>query len=240
MVVMPASVSPTIDSTRDSPYLADVELDGLFLDTLEDLRRRTDLRASEYDAVQAAGLVRRLLLDKTPLYAEANRDRRAKIEFRWSQTFVALGTQSAGAWIPYLWLDPELASLKDMPPELLPAFAGAQRAGSLHKFLAFEVVQVQWLRPTPDAPSQLTHVRVKEVIQHYAHREGGVHFDASPADNAALEVIRQASELALRMTLIAISRIAYRALEPLAARIVLEERPHPLGLGGPPLTYRPS
>jgi hypothetical protein len=39
----------------------------LFLDTLEDLRRRTDLRATEYDMVQAAGLPRRLLLDDTPV-----------------------------------------------------------------------------------------------------------------------------------------------------------------------------
>ena len=39
----------------------------LLIDTVEDLRSRTGLRATEYDVTQAAGLIRRLLIDTYPL-----------------------------------------------------------------------------------------------------------------------------------------------------------------------------
>ncbi len=39
----------------------------LFLDTVEDLRRRSAIGAQRYDMIQSAGLVRRLLVDRRGL-----------------------------------------------------------------------------------------------------------------------------------------------------------------------------
>jgi hypothetical protein len=58
-----------------------MQADQLFLRTLEDLDRRTTA-ADEYEALLAAGLLRKLLLDETPLLHQVNRYRRERIRFR--------------------------------------------------------------------------------------------------------------------------------------------------------------
>lgn len=62
-----------------------MRLEDAFLDTVEDLRRRCDLRASEYDLVQAAGLLRRLLIDEKRLWELVNRRHRVRIECVWTR-----------------------------------------------------------------------------------------------------------------------------------------------------------
>jgi hypothetical protein len=57
-------------------------VDELFLFTLEDLEQRVELGRGEYDALMAAWLLRKLLLDELPLIHEANRSRRLKLRFR--------------------------------------------------------------------------------------------------------------------------------------------------------------
>jgi hypothetical protein len=52
----------------------------MFLDTMEDLRRRSDLRASEYEMVQSAGLVRRLIVD-SPRLADQVNHRHRKVRY---------------------------------------------------------------------------------------------------------------------------------------------------------------
>jgi hypothetical protein len=58
-----------------------MQADQLFLRTLEDLDRRTAV-ADEYEALLAAGLLRKLLLDETPVVHQVNRYRRERIRFR--------------------------------------------------------------------------------------------------------------------------------------------------------------
>jgi hypothetical protein len=58
-----------------------MQADQLFLRTLEDLDRRTAV-ADEYEALLAAGLLRKLLLDEAPLVHQVNRYRRERIRFR--------------------------------------------------------------------------------------------------------------------------------------------------------------
>lgn len=60
---------------------AEMQADQLFLRTLEDLDRRTTV-ADEYEALLAAGLLRKLLLDEAPLIHQVNRYRRERIRFR--------------------------------------------------------------------------------------------------------------------------------------------------------------
>jgi hypothetical protein len=72
-------------------------------------------------------------------------------------------------------------------------------------------------------------VTVKELIKHYANREGGVHYDGTPA-TPLIEDIRVESEEALRLTVLSVGRVAYRGLEPLASAVMLSGRPGPFGL----------
>jgi len=58
-----------------------MQADQLFLRTLEDLDRRTTA-TDEYEALLAAGLLRKLLLDEFPLVHQVNRYRRERIHFR--------------------------------------------------------------------------------------------------------------------------------------------------------------
>ena len=58
-----------------------MQADELFLRTLEDLDRRTTV-PDEYEALLAAGLLRKLLLDEAPLAHQVNRYRRERIRFR--------------------------------------------------------------------------------------------------------------------------------------------------------------
>jgi hypothetical protein len=196
--------------------------ENLFIDTLEDLRRRTDLRASEYDMVQAAGLVRRLLIDGNPLYAPINRGFRLKLKFRWGRLRVATAARNGSAWVPGGWLDPTLA---DLHPSLQNDEAqktlreNPPHEGTLHRFLDHDPI----LRGED-------RVTVRELIKHYANREGGVHYDDSPPDSTLLDDVRAESEEALRLTVLAAGRIVYRGLEPLAAAVMLAERPGPFGL----------
>ena len=55
------------------PTVAADETGRALLETVKDLRRRCALRATDDDIIQVAGLVRRLLLDETKLWAEANK-----------------------------------------------------------------------------------------------------------------------------------------------------------------------
>lgn len=58
-----------------------MQADELFLRTLEDLDRRTTV-ADEYEALLAAGLLRKLLLEEAPLFHQVNKYRRVRIRFR--------------------------------------------------------------------------------------------------------------------------------------------------------------
>jgi len=58
-----------------------MDVDTLFLETLADLRRRSN-PGPEYEVQQLAALLRKLLLDGQPLIDAVNRTRRLRIRFR--------------------------------------------------------------------------------------------------------------------------------------------------------------
>lgn len=199
--------------------------EDLLLDTMRDLRHRTDLRASEYDMVQASGLIRRLLLDGSgSLVHRVNRRFRMKFTCRWGRLNVAVAARGGAAWVPMHWLDPDLYLLRTaaMPREGVDAMPEIPepREGTLRQFMGSAVVRGDGSQ----------HVRVDQLLGHYANREGGVHHGVGPADSALLEAVRCESEEALRLTVLASARIIYRALEPLAAVASLIDEPHPKGL----------
>lgn len=223
--------------------------ENIFLDTLEDLRIRCHLRASEYDMVQASGLMRRLLMDSAPLWSRANRTWRLKVTVEWSRTRVAYKTDSGrGYWIPALWLDPMLGELKEFTsptlvvegPDrtLVPAAPDATplklvlRTGNLQAFLRYEAIRPGSVRD--ETPHDNGPITVGQLIKHYANREGGVHYDESPADESTIEDIRLTSDEPLRHTILSAGRIVCRAMEPLAAALLLADRPWPTGLAPMP------
>ncbi len=197
-----------------------MNFDNLFVDTVEDLRRRCHLRASEYDMVQAAGLIRRLTIDKHSLWELVNREHRLVIQCVWNDVAVA---HRSGAFISTLWLDPALWEVKAdaiVPAELRTELPSAVRTSSIPQFLKAVVVS-----------RELAEVSVHQLVKHYANREGGVHYDAArAADSPLLEDVRGDGDEALRLTVVAIGRVLVRALEPLVARVLLARRPHPHGL----------
>ncbi|MEV5210958.1 hypothetical protein AB0K35_26135 [Micromonospora sp. NPDC053740] len=197
--------------------------EDLFLDTLEDLRRRSDLRASEYDMVQVAGLVRRLLLDGQRLWVEANKAYRMRPVCSWSTVVITAGTyEGATACISMHWLDPMLEDLildLRLPSGVARESLVPPQTGNLDAFLRYRVAVAGELGVT-----------ASQLVTHYANREGGVHYDSTPPILPLLGALRGDHDYALRLTVLAIGRIVHRALEPLAARIVLSRNPHPYGL----------
>lgn len=206
-----------------------MELTDVFIETIEDLRARCDLRASEYDMVQAAGLIRRLLIDGTPLWTQINRDIRSSIEFEWMTVRkMATGNIDAQVMTPGLALDPVLFRAliqnkitdPDVRRELL---AIPPHTGNVEKFLKSPVVDTK-------GENGMVEVSVRELIKHYANREGGVHYGAGQSENSILEDSRRFADEDFRYTILACGRIVYRTLEPLAAAALLRNVPWPKGL----------
>jgi hypothetical protein len=204
--------------------VAGVKPEDLFLDTLEDLRRRCDLRATEYEMVQVAGLVRRLLFDGSPLLVEANKEYRFKPVYEWSGVLVAVSVD-VGLGTPCIamhWLDPTLTEIlvhARVSPAEVNTVPMSPRAGNLDAFRRHDAVV---------RGAQV--VNIQEIVTHYANREGGVHYDSRPAKSALLSELLPEHDLAVCLTVLAIGRIVHKALEPLAARIALSRNPHPYGI----------
>lgn len=199
-----------------------VEAVELFLDTMGDLRRRTDLRATEYDVVQSAGLVRRLVLDQQPLLHKVNRELRFKPELSWSRVRIAVPADNGSVWVPLLWLDPVLGARLLERVQAALGHAGDHPVvwdGNLDAFLKHPVM----LRDGRE-------LTVQVLLRHYANREGGVHHDDRPPDSDLLGDVLAQSEEAARLTALACTRIIYRALEPLAVALHLRANDYPAGL----------
>lgn len=174
-----------------SATVGPMNLVNVFLETVEDLRARCSLTATEYDAVQASGLLRRLLTDGqavAPRFIAAWELRPPT--YRWMSAYH--GDVSS------LLLDPEISESTGVIERLQ-----AERSchtGSLVEFLKVNIS---------------TGVTVKDLIRHYAHAEGGVHHGANREridSRLASLLASEANELKLRLTLVAIGRIVCRAL----------------------------
>src|SRR6516225_2666286 len=96
-------------------------VDELFLFTLEDLEQRVELGRGEYDALMAAWLLRKLVLDQHPLIHEANRSRRLKLRFR---MYDNLPDEGVEGWGPgdALYPRPEWGNWKPVVELSLAAF----------------------------------------------------------------------------------------------------------------------
>ncbi|PPA56708.1 hypothetical protein BAW75_05480 [Micromonospora chalcea] len=148
--------------------------------------------------------------------------------YTWGRVLIAASTYGdATACITMHWLDPMLEDLildANLPASVARESLGGLHTGNVDEFLKHRVVEAGELGVT-----------VQQLVKHYANREGGVHYDPTPPDLPLLVALRGEHDLALRLTVLAIGRIVHRALEPLAACIVLSRNPHPYGLSGDPL-----
>ncbi len=212
--------------------------EDLFLETMEDLRRRCDLRATEYDMAQVAGLLRRLLLDEKQLWEHANRAFQFKPMCEWSGIETALPT---GVFLGRLWLDPtlwevffEMTFSETDRRALNQAGVSGRHTGGLRQFLRHPAVRERSLGAEADAAAAHPPLvaTVADLIKHFANREGGVHYDPSVSHHPLLERLRAEHDMALRLTLLAAGRILHRAMEPLAVRIALRGREGQYGVGG--------
>ena len=132
-----------------------MDADQLFLETLSDLEARLGRGKPEYEILQIAGLLRKLLLDgQNSLVDQVNRERRLRVRYRINQRSV-IGM--AELWWLGDGLDPETCD----PTRLLPLQA------SRDQLLARPVLALRGCKIT-----------VKDLIVYSANVAGSVHLSA--------------------------------------------------------------
>jgi hypothetical protein len=200
----------------------------IFVETVEDLRRRSSLAATDYDLIQAAGLLRRLLMDGSPLGPLVCKEVGMRARFRW------IGTYLTRPGYLSIWpsLDPELAA------EALAALGAQSDLGKLpslvsegdHERLlaidAFEKLADHGgslsLGPSPSPRIKIT---LGQYIAQIANDEGGVHFGMAKPDRRH-PVVSDALVSDQRQNLwilAAVGRVVVRGYEEVVARIVFSD-----------------
>lgn len=150
-----------------------MDADQLFLRTLEDLNRRTTV-VDEYDALLAAGLLRKLLLDESPLLHQVNRYRRERIRFRINgetPTERILLEDNPIFWAIGDAIDPDAFPLPSL---------SAPMDAKLDQFLARTIMYARGER-----------LSVGDLIKQVAHVDGAVH--KGKPTNAREELIDEMS-----------------------------------------------
>jgi hypothetical protein len=177
-----------------------MDVDRLFLETLDDLETRTRQDASEYDLLRAAALLRELLVDESPLAHQVKGATGAPLRFR-----LRMKTPEPGSGFEmWLGLDPDTSS--DVPI----------REVGLQEFLGTPLVFL---------PS--SKITVRQVVTLAANVRGGVH-RGRPKDPAhqAFENFRlklRHGDMPLELLLVVgIAKVALAGLEPL--RLVARDR----------------
>jgi hypothetical protein len=188
-----------------------MQADQLFLRTLEDLDRRT-MVADEYEALLAAGLLRKLLLDEAPLAYQVNRYRRTRIRFRINgETPLerAIFEDNPLFWAIGDAINPD--AFRELPGISAPMDA------KLDQFLARTVMFARGER-----------LSVGDLIKQVAHIDGAVH--KGKPTNAREELLDEMSRFMFFRDLPAtvhhvqlIGRIVVRALTPLRDTILADE-----------------
>jgi hypothetical protein len=177
-----------------------MNVDRLFLDTLDDLEARTKADASEYDLLRAAGLLRELFLDESRLVDQVNRTPRVGLRFR----IRVRARNPAHGFEIWLGIDPS-AQVDDPIREL-----------DLKELLRVPLVFL---------PSST--ITVRQIITLAANVRGGVH-RGTPRDPAhkAFERFRlkiRHGDMPLELLLVAaVAKVALAGLEPL--RSVVRDR----------------
>jgi hypothetical protein len=187
--------------------------DTLFLETLRDIRERSDPNnpKSEYEVQKLAALLRKLFLDGQSLVSKVNRARRLPFQFR-----VFDGgpyhdlTMSMG---PVFWsvqdgFDPDTA--------LVPTsrFTEVNSDGLLARRIV--LLNGEWYT-------------VADIIRYVAHVEGAVHRseprDAKDQALATSGIGIGGYDSPVVRSLCAVGRVVVRGLEPLEARILAGRTP---------------
>ena len=193
-------------SAEDDPFIRGPKGRVLqhFVDAMEDLRVRSRLTATTYDAAQAAGVVRRLIIDGRPLAVAAGTIVQVTPEFSWSRDMYT--GDEWGFIISGHHFDPALdpLSIVHSPGGPGPSIV----RGDHHDLLKSEV-----LRHSLD---EADFVTVRDFVSWLANDEGGVHVEMF----RSLELrdrFRDAQAVVpehTKWTMIAIARVVYRGLEP--------------------------
>lgn len=184
----------------------------VFVDTVEDLRVRTRLNASEYDVAQGAGLLRRLLTDGTPLGPTLAKAAGFTPTFEW---YAAYQGADEDASLRYA-IDPvvvdamlSVGQMKGSASDHGNHLANAVRRGSHHDLLA-----------TPFFGTGTPEITLKWLVRHLAHDEGGVHVGMSKDTPERLRRVYEADRRLLMWTMTALGRVVVRAYEPLVFHLV--------------------
>ena len=185
-----------------------MDVDQLFLDTLDDLARRAKPPVAEYDVLMAAPLLRKLLLDRRRLVDEVRRTRGGEVTFRINgrdPIWKIAGSPPPAIWSIQDGLDPDTALARVEPVEV-----------TLDQLLAKVVLVHGGHEET-----------VKDLIRHAAHVAGGVHIGTPESEKERL-----LNELGQRLQLggyssairplMAIARVVVQGLTPLREAIEKE------------------
>lgn len=176
-----------------------------FVNASEDLGGRCRLTATEYDAAQAAGIVRRLLIDGNPLAVQASKITKETPVFTWTRHMYT--DPDWGFIVSGHWLDPALTTTGYREP--LGADVHNLRTGESPALLAAEVMRY--------GSDKADFLSVRDLVKWLANDEGGVHVNMIN-DPGLRERFRKAQTLTpwhTKWTMIAISRVVYRGLEPM-------------------------
>ncbi len=184
---------------RPATLLA-MNADELFLATLQDLSERIKSGLPAYDILMSAALVRKLLLDDTPLVHLVNQRRKIRLRFTINNR------KPPSDPPPILW------SLQDgLDPE------------TAHRSQPVEVT-LDGLLSTPVFLANGKVLTIKHVVLYVANIVGAVHKGSARTEEArTLEQVSNSLQVggydpAVR-TLQAISRVVIAGLEPLAAEV---------------------
>ena len=194
----------------------------IFVETLEDLRRRSSLTATDYDLVQAAGLLRRLLLDGNPLGPKVCKELGISAQFRWNMMYLT----RPGYMSIWPSFDPELATeaLIARGAKSDTGIFGLQVTEGDHaKLLATDAFEK--LADHGGSLSSRETVTLAQYITQVANDEGGVHFGMARPDRKHA-VVSDALGSDLRQNLwilAAVGRVVVRGYERAVARIVFSD-----------------
>ncbi|WP_377497469.1 hypothetical protein [Microlunatus sp. GCM10028923] len=200
---------------------------------MDQLARLSSLRATDYEAMLTAAVLRQLLVDGNALALLINRRFRMSLVFNVSTLQVRVECEPTSVLMQGPWLDQRLAELQFVftdrfAPDAAKQFDSIERrklAGVAFEgrddFLAHAVAH-------GDGQPRET-ASVKDLIKFYAIQMGAVHYGPKD-DGSLLSRIAGSAEPFLRQTLTAVGRVAHRALLPMADAIILASKDHPFGL----------
>lgn len=181
-----------------------MNVERLFVHTLHDLAERSE-SADEYTLLMSAALLRKLLLDNHPLIDQVNRTYRLELRFRISD--ISPAEQLILDAKPFFW------SIADgLDPDLPLAYAPFE--ATRDQFLGRRVM---WF--------QGSWIRVRDVIDHLANVEGGVHrgkprYERQRVLRAAAEFFSHGGLPGAVNQVRSIGRIAVRGLNPLRDAVI--------------------